>query len=403
MLVLASVGAMLLATSSAPTPLYALYSAKLGLTPAAISLVFGVYALSLLVALLTLGRMSDYVGRKPVLLVAIVVQIVAMIVLATAGALWSLLAGRLLQGLSTGAGIAAVGAGLVDIDAGKGTTANSVAPPAGSAIGALGAAIMVEFLPAPTHVVYVVFAVLLVVQGWLVLGLTETSARAPGWWANMRPRVRVPMSGHRWVWAAAPVLFAVWALSGLFGSLGPSLVRQVTGSAAAIYGALPLAIVGAMAPPTAYATRGWSPRRSLVVSIAALVGGVAVTIAAVLTTNAAALLAGAMVAGAAFGAGFRGGMQLVISAVEPAERAATVSVLYIVSYLGFGVPAILAGVAVAHTGSLTGTVLGYGGVLIALAMLAAVTLHRSPAVDVWTSTSTHDPEQSRKGEAHGIG
>lgn len=113
---LASLAASFLATSSAPTPLYAVYGRDWHLTAANTSVVFGVYALSLLAGLLVLGRLSDHIGRRPTLGAAIATQIVAMAVFATAEGLSGLLVGRVLQGLSTGAGLAAVGAALLDVD-----------------------------------------------------------------------------------------------------------------------------------------------------------------------------------------------------------------------------------------------------------------------------------------------
>jgi hypothetical protein len=379
--VLASVVVTFLATASAPTPLYALYSSHWHLSAEDTTLVFGVYALFMLAAFLTVGRMSDHVGRKPVLLTAIAVQVVALAVFATAGGLLALLVGRVLQGLSTGAGLAAVGAGLVEVDASKGTMLNAVAPPVGSAVGALGSAVLVAFVPAPTHVVYVVFAVLLVGEAAMVVRLAETSPLLSGAWASVRPAIAVPNAARRKLLAAAPVLFSVWALSGLFASVGPALVHQLSGSSSPIYGAAPLAILSAMSPVTAYLTRALPPRPLLGLGITALVVGVIVTVTAVVAGSAGALIVGSVMAGAGFGGGFRGGIGLVLPAATDAERAGTLSVLYIISYLGFGVPVIVAGVAVVQTGSLTGTALGYAGVLVALALFAAAVLRRSSAAD----------------------
>ena len=57
----ASIIVAFLAASSAPTPLYAVYQAKWGFTPITITTVFGIYALAVLAALLTVGSLSDYV------------------------------------------------------------------------------------------------------------------------------------------------------------------------------------------------------------------------------------------------------------------------------------------------------------------------------------------------------
>ena len=129
----ASIILFFLAGSSAPTPLYAVYQAKWGFSPITTTVVFGVYALAVLASLLVVGRLSDHIGRRPVLLAAIAVQAATMLVFATAEGVPELMVARVIQGLSTGAAAGAVGAGMLDIDRAKGTIANAVAPLTGTA------------------------------------------------------------------------------------------------------------------------------------------------------------------------------------------------------------------------------------------------------------------------------
>src|SRR5437588_487604 len=65
------------------------------LSSAHITTVFGIYALAVLAALLTVGSLSDYVGRRPVLLSAIVIQAAGLVVLAQANGLLGLVIGRI--------------------------------------------------------------------------------------------------------------------------------------------------------------------------------------------------------------------------------------------------------------------------------------------------------------------
>ena len=109
---LASITVSYLASSSAPTPLYPIYQAEWGFSPLAITFVFGIYAVAVLGALLVAGRLSDFLGRRPVLIVATMVQAATMLLFAFAGGLSTLVVARIIQGLSTGAAIAAVGAGM---------------------------------------------------------------------------------------------------------------------------------------------------------------------------------------------------------------------------------------------------------------------------------------------------
>ena len=119
----ASIIVFFLAGSSAPTPLYAVYQAAWGFSPITITVVFGIYALAVLAALLVFGALSDHVGRRPVLLGAAALQALTMALFASAHGVGALLVARVLQGLSTGAAAGAVGAGMLDIDRAKGTIA----------------------------------------------------------------------------------------------------------------------------------------------------------------------------------------------------------------------------------------------------------------------------------------
>src|SRR3954470_24784471 len=94
----ASIILFFLAGSSAPTPLYAVYQAQWGFSPVTVTIVFGIYALAVLAALLTVGSLSDYVGRRPVLFVATLLQAIAMWVFAHAHGVSGLIAARVVQG-----------------------------------------------------------------------------------------------------------------------------------------------------------------------------------------------------------------------------------------------------------------------------------------------------------------
>src|SRR3981189_3484861 len=131
---LASITVSFLASSSAPTPLYPIYQGEWGFSAVAISFVFGIYAIAVLGALLVAGRLSDYIGRRPVLIVATAIQAATMLLFAFAVGLATLLAARGIQGLAHGPAIAAVGAGMLDMDRAPGAGAHSAAPAAGTAL-----------------------------------------------------------------------------------------------------------------------------------------------------------------------------------------------------------------------------------------------------------------------------
>jgi MFS family permease len=377
LVLLASLIVSLLAASSAPTPLYAVYQQRWGFSPITTTIVYGVYALTVLASLLTLGRLSDYVGRRPVLLTALAVQVAAMVVFATAGGVGGLLIARVIQGLSTGAALGAIGAAMLDIDTERGALANAMSPGLGSGSGALLSALLVQYLPAPTHLVYLALIGVFAVQaaGVALLRETVTASRVPA--AALVPEVRLPRSVRGPVLAAAPVVFAAWALGGLYGALGPALVHALTGSASVVLGGGSLTLLTVTAVISVYVLRRAPARRVMLTGIAALVAGVAITLVALGTGSAALFFAGTAVSGIGFGSGFQGGIRTVVPAAAPHERAGVLSLLFTVSYLGLGVPAVAAGFLAVHGAGLTGAARDYGAALIVLAAFAFAALSRS--------------------------
>jgi predicted MFS family arabinose efflux permease len=373
---LASITVSFLAASSAPTPLYATYQKAWGFSALTTTMVFGIYAVALLATLLTAGRLSDHVGRRPVLLVGITGQVLAVLVFADAHSVGSLIAARIIQGLAAGAALGAIGAAMLDIDPVRGAVANSTAPGLGSASGALLSAFAVQWLPAPTHLVYVVLASVLVVQGFGVIFMSETSPRSPGALHSLIPQLEIPQQTRRALLAAAPVLFAVWALAGFYGSLGPSLIDHMVGSSSVIDAGLGLGVLAGVAAVTTYVLRTAPARRVMLLGTSTLIVGVAVVLFAIWVESPLTFFLGTTVAGIGFGAGFQGGIRLVAPLAHPNQRAGVLSVLYVVSYLGLGIPAVAAGVAVVHGGGLVTTSYEYGMAVIVLATIAIFNLIR---------------------------
>ena len=181
------------------------------------------------------------------LLAALAVQVASLVVFATASGVGDLLAARVIQGLATGAALGAIGAAMLDIDRERGALANAMSPGLGTGSGALLSALFVRYLPAPTHLVYLALIAVIAVQaaGVALLRETVTRSRVPA--AALVPEVRLPRSVRGPMLAAAPVLFAVWALAGLYGALGPALVHALTGSGSVVLGGAALTLLTATA------------------------------------------------------------------------------------------------------------------------------------------------------------
>lgn len=373
---LGSITVSFLAASAAPTPLYATYQKAWGFSDLTITVIFAVYALAFLGALLTLGRVSDHIGRRPILFAGIAGQLLALVIFIDAHSLAALLVARIVQGLAAGTAIGAIGAGMLDIDPVRGAVANATAPGLGTGGGVLISSFAVQWLPAPTRLVYVVIAGVLVVQAFGVYLLPETSPRVPGAWRSIIPQLEVPAQTRRPMMAAAPVLFAVWALAGFYGSLGPSLIDHLVGSTSVVQGGLGLGILALIAAVATYVLRAAPASQVMLIGTTTLIAGVGVVLLSLWVGSTALFFAGTAVAGIGFGAGFQGGIRLVAPLAHPDQRAGVLSVLFIVSYLGLGIPAVLAGVAVVHGGGLVATSYEYGLAVIVLGIVATINLIR---------------------------
>lgn len=367
---------LVLAASGVPSPLYRVYQERFGFSSGVLTTVFAVYAFALLAALLVVGALSDHVGRRPVLAGALLVEAGAMALFLTADGVGWLMAARVVQGLATGAMTGALGAALLDFqrsDRPLGPLVNSASPGLGLSLGAVGAGMLVEFVPAPTTWVFAVLAVAFVLVAAGVLLLPESSPRTPGALASLRPQVHVPRPQRPAFVVVLPCLAATWALGGLYASLGPSLVAGVFGVEDHLVGSLLILALNGTGLIGSLAFRAVAPERAMVTGALIFAVGVAGTVTALLTGSLALFFAAAAVSGLGFGGAFLGAMATVTRGVAPGERAGLLSSVFVVSYLMFSLPAIAAGLAAGAIG-LERTAEIYGAVVIVLALSAAAGL-----------------------------
>ncbi|MGH3387300.1 MAG: MFS transporter [Actinomadura sp.] len=364
-----------LAASGAPSPLYVVYQHRWGFSPTVLTTIFAVYVLALLLALLTVGGLSDHIGRRPVLTAALIAEAAAMGLFLTADGVGPLLLARTLQGLATGAAAGAISAGLLDLQPSPtsplGPLLNTIAPAAGLAAGALGTGLLVQYAPAPTTLVFALFTAAFVLLAAAMPFLPEPASPRPGAWASLWPRVAVPPQARRTFLAAVPCLTATWALAGLYLSLGPSLAAGILHIGNHLVGGLVVTTLTGVAAAASLLVRDLPPRRVMAAGSVALAAGTGLTLFALAGPSTPLFFLGTALAGAGFGSSFLGTFRSLAVLAGPEVRAELFASLYIVSYLALSVPAVLAGLAVSSLG-LRATTTGYGAVVILLALLAAV-------------------------------
>jgi hypothetical protein len=370
--ILAGLFLMLFFASAAASPLYPVYQAQFRFSAATLTAVFAVYVLVLLATLLFFGSVSDYVGRLPVIITALVFSVAGCALFLVANGVVALYAARSVQGIATGLASGPIGAALIDLQSPgsqRAPVVTSAFSTLGLALGALVTSALVQYAPAPTHLIW--WALLAVFAAGIpaVLAIAEPGARRPGVLASLRPAVAVPRQARGTFAAAIPCLVATWALGGLYLSFGPSLAASATGSPNLLWGGLVIFLVCGTGAVAAYVFRGINSRTAMLTGCLFLLAGVMVTFGAIATTTAAAFLAGAAVAGVGFGLAFQGAFRMTIALATPAQRAGLVTAVFAVGYLAFSVPALIAGLASTSFG-LHSTALVYSALLAALVAVA---------------------------------
>jgi MFS family permease len=379
----AGVLAFVFFTAGAPSPLYDVYRAQWHFSATTLTAVFAIYALFLLVTLLSFGSVADSLGRRPVILASLIITAGACALFLAARSVGLLFAARALQGMAVGLATGGLGAALIDLQpkgSGLAPVATGTATLLGLGTGAFGTSALVQYGPAPTHLVWWVLLGASLVAAVAVLATPETAPKGPAARASLRPRVAVPAEGRQAFAVAVPCLVAVWAFNGLFLSLGPSLAAQVVDSANLLWGGLVIFLLSAIGSAVTVVFRAVSPAATMLSGCLALVAGAVVTLAAIETTSTAAFLIGAAVAGGGFGAGFLGAYRALTALAAPNQRAGLIAAIFTVSYLALSVPVVIAGLATTHFG-LHRTALVYCGMVAVLAAVAAASyvFRRPPA------------------------
>nr|WP_190131178.1 MFS transporter [Streptomyces mashuensis] len=356
-----------------PTPLYQYYQRQLGFSPLMVTVIFAVYAVGVIVALLLLGQVSDSVGRRPVLLAGLALSALSAACFLFERGLPELFAGRVLSGLSAGLFTGTATAAVVELAprrwAGAATLAATAANMGGLGSGPLLAGLLAQYAPDPLRQVFLVDLALVAVAVVGVLLIPET-VRDRGRGAALRPRrLHVPPSVRPAFVPAAMAGFAGFATMGLFTSVAPSFLSDVVGiGAPAVSGTVVFVLFAASTAGQMLMGRV-GVHRALPWGCVVLVAGMAVIFASLLAASLPLMVAGAVVAGTGQGLSFRAGVTAVGAYSPPERRAEVTSALFVVLYVAISIPVVGVGaMAVALGLRLSGLVF-----TACVALLAATT------------------------------
>ena len=364
-------------------PLLVVYQEQWDLPPSVFAVAFSVFALGFLTSVLTVGSLSDHVGRRPVLLGTLVVQLVSNVMFLVAPDVEWMIAGRVLQGIATGAATTAFTALLVEVAPPShkrlGATLGSVCLTGGLATGSLIAGLLIQLTSVPNSLIFIGLVVATILGIAVVAFSPESMARTPGALQSLVPRIGIPRSARGEFIAGAPATAAVWMLSGLSGGIAPAMVRSFFHVDSGLLNGVSGFVAPAASAGVGLMFARLEPRRSMIIGICLSIAGAGVIAGGLVAESLPLMIVGQAIGGAGFGASFTAFLRLVVRLVAPQEYAGVVSAIYLLSYSAFGVPIVVEGLLVTRLGAAT-TVLGYAGVAALLALVslrAQLQVHRT--------------------------
>jgi MFS family permease len=270
---------VLFAASAAPSPFFVIYQREWGFPSWLLSFAFAIYAVTLLLALLTVGSLSDHVGRRPVLVGAIALQVLAMALFAFAPNIETVVIARAIQGVATGAATGARSAALTDLaperNRGLGAIVGSLAPFGGLAVGAILAGVVIAAVPSPVIATFVAFMILFLVALVVVVISPESVSRRPGALHSLIPRIRVPLRARAEFRSGVPIYLAGWMTGGLFLGLVPEILRDSFRIDGGLVSGAVIAVLSGIGTLAVFLSRRMRPRTVIILGALSNVAGIA--------------------------------------------------------------------------------------------------------------------------------
>lgn len=340
-----------------PTPLYPLWQQQFGLSTGTITGVYAVYPAGVVLGLLFGGRLADQLGRRPIMAFAAVASVLGETCFIMAGSVGLLFAGRLINGcaigLLTGPAVAAIAELNPQGDRKKGAWLGALTTVTAIAFGPLLAALLVRFPPVlalRSSFPFIVHMVALAITLFLVgtcLHETAPPSNLRSWRdVSFAPQgIAVPPEIRNRFWLAAAVAFLVWACTGLWLALGPSLVMTAVGSSDRLIGGLAVVAVLGTAGAIQILCRTMDARKAMNLGLLLLPPGLVLIVATLMLQSRVSLALGCVITGCAQGFGWMGSSESVGRLAPPEQRASVMSAFYIVAYAGVAVPVLAVGVS----------------------------------------------------------
>ncbi|MDT0317066.1 MFS transporter [Streptomyces millisiae] len=342
-----------MAFSTVPTPLWALYQRQDGLSTFTVTVVFAMYALGVVVSLFLAGHVSDWLGRRRVLLPAVLLEAASAALFLSSTSLPVLILARVVSGLGVGMITATATAHLAELhltarpttDRTRSDVVATAANLGGLAVGPLVSGLLAQYVADPLRTPYLVFLILLVLSAVGVALVPETVELAEERPPYRPQRVKVPAASRPLYLAAAAAALAAFSVLGLFTSLAPGFVAGTMHHPSRVLAGLVTFLVFGTAAATQVALTRLTARQQLASGLVLMSAGIVGITAAVWLPHLGLFLVAGVTTGAGAGTLFRGTVATVASVAPHRARGEALAGLFLAAYIGLAVPVVGVGLA----------------------------------------------------------
>lgn len=377
--IFATLGLILIfAASASPIPTYVRMQEQFNISTSTISMTAVSYFVGCILALLVFSRISDFVGRKKVAVFTLLLSLTGLLLLINTRNGNMLLIARAIQGFSCGIGSSTLS--VLIIESGSNKNENLVASITGSAvllglaIGGLMAGIVAQVLPDSRNLTYFILGTFLVITTIGMLFGVETTELKKGALKSLKPQINLPKNTFSIIIPAAGCFIATWSFGGYFQAFSATISKSVFNLDSPLIAAIIL--VSYMAPNIigSNLSNRFKTEKGQLIGIVGFVLAICLMYVGIELGNMIFYLAFVILAGTMQGVAYSSSLNALLKRVIKSESTGLLSIVYMISYAGAGLPSFIAG-KVSHTFNFYQITLGYVILVILVGIVVVLSLN----------------------------
>ncbi len=330
-------------TAATAIPMMAYWVNELQLSSSEVAMSVVSYFAGCVLTLILFARLSNFLGRKPVVIAALGFGAIACYLFSVGQLASDLYIGRFLQGLSCGLATSACMSWVVDTApparAWLGTAMTSAGPNIGLSLGTLLTGLIIEYnvlnptLLFDACVALLIFCIVLAALGTETMKLgTESIGQV------LIPKIAVPARLRRLFILSITAFIGTWGVSSFFQGFSAQFAQIVFGETSVLLAAItyllliiPIAIFGLI-------SGRFNPSKTLLLMSTGFLFGAGGVFLTLDMQSPALFMIFVVICGAAQGGTCCSGLKLLLMDATLRERAGLISALYLGAYVGSGVP-----------------------------------------------------------------